>query len=208
MHPADIHPEDIECVRAEFLWQVAEDGSGFTDDLTCLTKDGTEVPTEISGAALGQRTDGSQPTRMVAMLRDASDRVEHRREPEDRIERLDRFASVVSHDLRNPLATIEGHATLARETGDPEYFDAIDAAVGRMDEMLSELLALAREGAVIGDRTSVDVETLARRLWTDRASEPGTLEVVSPPTVSADRDRLANCSRTSWGTRSNTLDWT
>jgi PAS domain S-box-containing protein len=189
MHPEDIHPEDVDRVRKEFLSQVYEEGSGFTDDLTCLTKNGEEVPTEISGAALNPGADGADPTRMIAMLRDISERIEHRRELEETIERLDRFASIVSHDLRNPLSIIQGHLTLARETGDPEHFDAIDEAVDRMDEMLSELLELTREGDVIGHRTTVTLETLARQAWTERDADTGTLEVDASRTISADCGR-------------------
>ncbi|WP_435197368.1 PAS domain S-box protein [Natronomonas sp. EA1] len=69
MHPVDIHPNDVERVREEFISQVYQEGSGFTDDLTCLTKDGEEVPTEISGAALNAGEDGTDPIQMIAMLR-------------------------------------------------------------------------------------------------------------------------------------------
>ena len=173
----------------KFLSQLYEEGSGFTDDLTRLTKDNEEVPTEISGAALNPGADGTDPARTIAMLRDISERVEHRRELEEKIERLDRFASIVSHDLRNPLSIIQGRLTLARETGDSEHFDPIDEAVDRIDEMLSELPQLTREGDVIGDRTTVTLETLARQAWTKRDADTGTLEIDSSGTISAERGR-------------------
>ncbi|MEF8781418.1 MAG: PAS domain-containing sensor histidine kinase [Haloferacaceae archaeon] len=190
MDPEDIHPNDLERVREEFLSQVAEEGSGFTDDLTCLTKDGEEMPTEISGAALDPADDGGEPTRMIAMLRDVSGRVEHRRELEGKVERLNRFASVVSHDLRNPLSIVRGHAELARETGDPEHFDAIEEAVDRMDELTTDLLELTRAGDVIGERTTLDLGTLAREVWRDCELAPATLEVESTGAISADRGRM------------------
>jgi PAS domain S-box-containing protein len=190
MHPEEIHPNDIDRVRTEFISQVAEEGTGFTDDLTCLTKDGREIPTEISGAALEPSDDADEPTRMIAMLRDISDRVEHRRELEEKIDRLDRFASIVSHDLKNPLSIIKGHVTLARETGDPEHFDAIADAADRMDEMLSELLQLTKEGDLVGDRTEIELGTLAREVWNDCELDPATLEIQSSTTVFGDRDRL------------------
>ncbi len=127
---------------------------------------------------------------MIAILRDVSDRVEHRLALEKKIERLDRFASIVSHDLRNPLSIIQGRLTLARETGDPEHFDAIEEAVDRMDEMLSELLQLTRKGDVIGDRTFVELETLARQAWPERDIDTGTLEIESSRVISADRSRV------------------
>ena len=190
MHPEDIHPNDVERVRKEFISQVYQEGSGFTDDLTCLTKDGDQVPTEISGAALNAGEDETTPTQMIAMLRDISARVEHRRNLEEKIERLDRFASIVSHDLKNPLSIINGHVTLARENGNPEHFDAIEEAVDRMDEMLSELLQLTREGNLVGERTDIELEHLAREVWIDCELEPATLEIKSSRTLHADRDRL------------------
>lgn len=50
------------------------------------------------------------PTRVIAMLRDVSDRVERRREFEATVERLNRFAGIVSYDLQNPLSiAMESH---------------------------------------------------------------------------------------------------
>jgi PAS domain S-box-containing protein len=196
MHPEEIHPEDIERVREEFVSQVRERGTGFTDDLTCLTKDGREIPTEISGAAL-ETTDGAgggeaddPRTRMVAMLRDVSDRVRDRRRLEEKVERLDRFAGIVSHDLQNPLSVIQGRAELARETGDPEHFDAVQDAADRMEEMLSELLQLTREGDLVGELTEVELAAVARDVWTDCDMESATLAVESSAVLHADRDRL------------------
>jgi len=195
MDPEAIHPDDIARVREEFISQVKERGTGFTDDLTCLTKDGDEVPTEISGAAL-EPADGAdaaadaEPKQMVAMLRDVSERVRNRRQLEEKVERLDRFAGIVSHDLRNPLSVIQGHAELARQTGDSKHFDAIEDAADRMEEMLSELLQLTREGDLVQERTEVDLAAIARTVWTDCDMAPATLEVESSTTLRADRDRL------------------
>ena len=44
------------------------------------------------------------------MLRDVSDRVERRREFEATVERLNRFAGIVSYDLQNPPSiAMESH---------------------------------------------------------------------------------------------------
>ncbi|OYR47336.1 PAS domain-containing sensor histidine kinase [Halorubrum sp. Ea8] len=195
MDPEGIHPDDIARVREEFISQVKTEGTGFTDDLTCLTKDGDEVPTEISGATLepadgGDAAADAEPKQMVAMLRDVSDRVRNRRQLEEKVERLDRFAGIVSHDLRNPLSVIQGHAELARQTGGSEHFDAIENAADRMEEMLSELLQLTREGDLIHERTEVDLAAVAQTVWVDCDMAPATLEIESSTTLRADRDRF------------------
>ena len=70
-------------------------------------------------------------------------------------EELQRFATVASHDLREPLRVVSGFAELlgrrhADELG-PEgrrFVEAITGGVARMDEMISDLLAYARAGRV------------------------------------------------------------
>ncbi|TKX37833.1 ATP-binding protein [Halorubrum sp. CGM4_25_10-8A] len=195
MDPEAIHPDDIARVREEFISQVKEQGTGFTDDLTCLTKDGDEVPTEISGAALEPTTGADcsaddEPRQMIAMLRDVSDRVRNRRQLKEKVERLDRFAGIVSHDLQNPLSIIQGHAELARQTGESKHFDAIEDAADRMEEMLSELLQLTREGDLVHERTEVDLAAIAETVWADCDMTPAALEMGSSMGFQADRDRL------------------
>jgi signal transduction histidine kinase len=144
----------------------------------------------MSGVLLSSDGNCDGSPQMIAMLRDISDRLEHRRELQEKVERLDRFASIVSHDLKNPLQVIKGHVTLARETGDGEHFDAIEDAADRMDEMLSELLQLTKEGHLVGERTEIELAALAREVWSDCELDPATLEIESSETIHADRDRF------------------
>ena len=80
-------------------------------------------------------------------------------------ERLERFSSIVSHDLRNPLSVAEGYLDLIRESGDLDHLDRVDEAITRMDRLVEDLLSLAREGEVVGDTTAVSLETLAEEAW-------------------------------------------
>ena len=79
-------------------------------------------------------------------------------------ERLDEFASVVSHDLRNPLNVAQGNLELARETGEAAYQERVAAALDRMDELIDDVLTLARNGRTVDEFRPVDLETAPRRL--------------------------------------------
>ena len=51
---------------------------------------------------------------------------------------LDRFASVVAHDLRNPPNIAEGQVELAREECDGEHLDEVARAHDRMRELIAD----------------------------------------------------------------------
>jgi PAS domain S-box-containing protein len=89
-------------------------------------------------------------------------------------ERLGEFASVVSHDLRNPLGVAQGHLDILGEEVDSPHLDAIDAAHERMRTLIEDLLTLARQGQAVGDTESVDLRLLVTEAWV--AVDGGALE--------------------------------
>jgi signal transduction histidine kinase len=60
-----------------------------------------------------------------------------------------------------------------------------------MDEMLSDLLNLARQGDLVGERTAVELEPLVRGVWMDCDLDAASLEVPSSTRFLADRSRVA-----------------
>ena len=64
-----VHPHEIGRLR-RFAREVREQGAGWTNELTCLRKDGQLLPAEISASVV--RFDGRE--RIVAMVRDISAR--------------------------------------------------------------------------------------------------------------------------------------
>jgi PAS domain S-box-containing protein len=105
-------------------------------------------------------------------------------------ERLEEFASVVSHDLRNPLEVVSGSLDLAARTGDQEHFDRAERAVERMDQLIEDLLSLAREGRRVTDCEEVDLATLARRCWATVATDSAQLQVNDSLELTASESRL------------------
>lgn len=81
-------------------------------------------------------------------------------------ERLEQFTSIVSHDLRNPLQTLEGSLELAKQRGDPEDFERCRQSIYRMRRLIEDLLTLARHGEIIDSTTRVDLRNAAMSGWT------------------------------------------
>lgn len=88
---------------------------------------------------------------------------ERERELQWRNERLETFANTLSHDLRTPLNVAEGHLELAQKTGDVTHLDKVAQAHGRMENLLEELLRLARGENLTAE--SVSLEDVATNAW-------------------------------------------
>ena len=119
-----------------------------------------------------------------------------RRERHSRIERqnerLDEFASVVSHDLRNPLNVAAARVEMAAETGDTSHLADARDALDRMDELIDDVLSLARHGDAVVDAEPVPLGDAAERAWQNvtGGDRDATLVVADPPTVRGDDSRI------------------
>jgi signal transduction histidine kinase len=106
--------------------------------------------------------------------------------------RLDRFASVLSHDLRNPLNTAMMTLDLAREADDPRRpLDDIGSALDRMRGIIQDVLALTRDGDIPSDaRTPVRLSSVIEASWSHVDTVRATLQNEASGTVHADETRL------------------
>ena len=105
--------------------------------------------------------------------------------------RLDEFASFVSHDLRNPLNVASSRLELAREDCDSPELDKIDHALSRMEQLIDDLLELARQGETVGETEWVNVQAVATRCWNTVATERATIAYETQAEILADESRLA-----------------
>ena len=104
--------------------------------------------------------------------------------------KLDRFASIVSHDLRNPLNVLSGSLGLAEETGDTEHFGRAERAVDRMEALIDDLLVLAQAGNAIEEPEPVPLGSLVRDCWEGVETDDASLVVESEHDLVADSSRL------------------
>lgn len=105
-------------------------------------------------------------------------------------ERLNEFAGVVSHDLRNPLTVAQGRLELAREESDSEHLDAIGQAHERMDALVDDVLTIARHGESVKNPESISLSAVVKRSWENVDTKDAELIVKTDRRIRANKSRL------------------
>ncbi|WP_247729642.1 histidine kinase N-terminal 7TM domain-containing protein [Halovivax limisalsi] len=157
-------------------------------EVTVYTRQGLRY-LAVDVTSLSDRQDRSVGRLLIA--RDVTERRRYERELERQNERLDRFASVVSHDLRNPLNVAEGYLSILAERRDDAEIDEIEASLRRMEVIIEDVLTLSRQGDTVDDRSSVLLSTLAERAWNSVETDEATLRIeTGDHRLTADESRL------------------
>ncbi|UIO98751.1 PAS domain-containing sensor histidine kinase [Halobaculum sp. CBA1158] len=155
-----------------------------------LTADGERFPVEMR---FNRIAEGDDESGRVGVIRDVSKRKRREEALRRKNERLESFASIVSHDLRNPLNVLSGSLELARESDDPEHLDRAERAVEDMETLVEDLLMLAREGDVIDGLEPVALAASAESAWetaTEGRDASATASIEAERRIVADPDRL------------------
>ena len=103
----------------------------------------------------------------------------HRPKDTDHMEALGRFASVVSHEIRNPLTVATGYLQLMKKGLSPAntvYYHEINESLKQINQVITRLLALDRKRAVIKRPDSIN--RIIASLWEQfsaQTSERGIL---------------------------------
>ncbi|MFW6316842.1 MAG: PAS domain-containing protein [Halorubrum sp.] len=182
-----VHPDDRERVTERFYRALADPEAAPTMEYRYRTADGDWAWLESRTRSL---PDDVGVGTLLINSRDVSERKARERRLTDRNERLDRFASIVSHDLRNPLSVIRASMEMARLKGDTEPLERGERAVDRIDRLVSELLTLARQGSGMDEPTEFDLDGVVREAWATAGSDDATLVFGADARVYADRGRL------------------
>ena len=125
------------------------------------------------------------------VLADRSEERARREELERRNEQLEAFASIVSHDLRNPLNVAIGNIGMAKQLDDDaEKLDTAEASLERMERLIEEVLTLAREGEDVEEFERVELEETVQLAWSSIDQMWAELEAEDLPAITADGERV------------------
>ena len=177
-------PESVRRLLDDGGYERALSGEFMREDRELVTSEGDVVETLLR--AVPRRDARDEIVGTLALYIDVSER----KALERQATRLEEFASIVSHDLRNPLNVARSRAELAREATGNSHLDDVIRAHERMAALIEDLLTLARAGERISETEPVALATFVDRCWADAPTGDATLRVETDRTVRADRSRL------------------
>ncbi|SMO57799.1 hybrid sensor histidine kinase/response regulator [Halorubrum cibi] len=196
--------EDAVGVNCRFLQGEETDEAAVTElreaidaeepasvELLNYRKDGTPFWNRVSVAPIREH-DEDRVTGWVGFQEDITAFKEREGALRRQNERLDEFAGIVSHDLRNPLNVARGRVDLAQEETGNDHLAAAADALDRIESIVEHTLTLAREGETVGDPEPVDLATLVDDSWGTVDTDEADLEIDLEGHVLADPDRLRN----------------
>ncbi|QCC52672.1 histidine kinase N-terminal 7TM domain-containing protein [Halapricum salinum] len=174
---------DIREGRFDGVWVQSPDGERRCYDIVISNLDGR----------------GDDVSGRVAIIHDVTEKQRQQQRLEAQTlklkrqnENLEEFATIVSHDLRNPLTVATGHVEYAYETGETARLEAAMRAHDRIEHIISDVLQLARQGRTVDETEPVSITEAATAAWesVETAGASLDLDVSEDVTVEADASRL------------------
>jgi chemotaxis family two-component system sensor kinase Cph1 len=159
--------------------KVLQDNIRQEFELRLVRKDGSRVDVHMDCVSIQEQ---SWPTsQMRVILSDITERKQHERTLKTYVEKLevlnqelDGFASIASHDLQEPLQKIKGFGEILKRNYSPlldemgrDYIDRMQAAAGRMERLIQDLLTLSRLSTQDLEFRRTDLNCIARDVLGD-----------------------------------------
>jgi len=154
--------------------------------LTGLKDDAASVEAIERGAQDYLVKDNVDETILHRSIRYALERHAQQQELRRQNQRLERFASVVSHDLRNPLNVAKGRLELIE---DDDNAAVVARNLDRMESIIEDVLTLAREGQAVEETERIDLVELAGQCWESVDTAAATLSTDDEISILADPSR-------------------
>ncbi|WP_435178113.1 PAS domain S-box protein [Halorussus sp. AFM4] len=158
-----------------------------TVEATMETADGESFEAEASFAVIPGEGDEHE---RVGVVRDVTERKERERRLERQNERLESFASMLAHELRNPVQIGQIYSERLPADADAEAVGYVADAFDRIDDVIDVLLVLARGQDAVGDAEPVPLDAAAREAWDAVDASAGSLTVATDRVVRANETYL------------------
>ncbi|WP_276299638.1 PAS domain S-box protein [Halorussus lipolyticus] len=206
--------DDIEPDAEEIEGNHAEDvlPPGTWDDVEPLFRSALDGETGSVVSTLGGRTyrvwatplrdaDGEIRAGQSFAL-DITEQIEREQKLEETVEkleesneRLESFASMLAHELRNPVTIGQIYSQQLPEGDSSEAVEYVTEAFDRIEDMINVMLVLTRGREAVGESTLVSLSEMARDAWAGIDAPEAEIEVNADGVTPADETYIQHLLR-------------
>jgi len=182
----DVFPEEVNEAFEPVINESIENGTLVENEYT-LRIDGED---RVIRAYIAPMYDDGDPYAFCGISVDITDHKHREERLERQTERLRTIATILSHDIRNPLTVAIGFLDAIEndiEDAD-ERVAKIRDAHDRIEQIVDEVLDLAKGGDTTEEL--VELETVANQAWRMVDTDDATLNIESSTTIEADASQL------------------
>ncbi len=178
------HSEEVrEELRAGL--ERAADGEYVRSEFSHRSPDGETV---IIDAMLEPvRDEDGEVVAIMPSGNDITERKRHEERLEQQNERLESFASILAHELRNPVTIGQIYSQRLPAETDGEAVDYVTEAFDRIEDIIDVMLMLTRGRDAVGDSSPVELATVAREAWDEIDAPDAALDVELDRTIRAEK---------------------
>jgi signal transduction histidine kinase len=102
---------------------------------------------------------------------------------------------MLAHELRNPVTIGQIYSQQLPAESESEAVEYVTEAFDRIEEMIDVMLVLTRGREAVGERTPIDLASMAREVWDDVDAPEATLDVEIDRTIRADETYVRHLFR-------------
>lgn len=187
---------DIRDVRS-----VSASQAGITDDqlvprsLLVVPIDSIGLLVAIDGSTDAFNETDQQWAEQLAQLIDGMLQSSDSGDNDPEVNRLNRIATILSHDFAGPLTVARGSLELAEETGEEDYFDRAYSALDQIEQLVEGIERLASAGESYPRPEMLELRSMAEEVWPAIDHGDATIEIRDSRKVLADEHALAQLLR-------------
>lgn len=122
---------------------------------------------------------------IVGVARDVTKQNEYKNKLKNKNKKLDEFAKIISHDIRNPLAIAKGHLDIfINENGSDSSLEKTKDAICRIEDIIDEVLEVTTADNSTLKKKHVSIQYIINKCWDNIDTKNAEIHIATNKIIS------------------------
>jgi len=125
---------------------------------------------------------------IVGMARDVTEENEYKRKLKKKNNKLDKFAKIISHDIRNPTSIAKGNLNLhINNHGSTDELDTTLKSIHRIENILEDVLYITKSNTDELNKQNITLKSIANECWKNLNVKNSELKINTDKIISQNK---------------------